>query len=94
MKTQRANSVLRQQNILGIRFKEFNEPINETQFEEVVDSKIYGPRFNSNDYSDIGNVKTIRGTDLGRDGEIKYEQVPLALLDEKMVSTHKLQEGE
>jgi len=78
----------------AMRFNEFSEPINETRFGEVVESNIYGPRFNANDYSEVGNVRTIRGTDLGIDGEIKYEQVPLALLDEKTVNTHKLQEGD
>ena len=77
-----------------LRFNEFGELINESRFGEVVESNIYGPRFNANDYSDVGNVRTIRGTDLGSDGEIKYEQVPLALLDEKMVNTHKLQDGD
>jgi type I restriction enzyme S subunit len=82
------------QLVPAMRFNEFSEPINETRFGEVVESNIYGPRFNANDYSEVGNVRTIRGTDLGIDGEIKYEQVPLALLDEKTVNTHKLQEGD
>ncbi|MGY8887383.1 MAG: restriction endonuclease subunit S, partial [Flavobacteriales bacterium] len=82
------------QLVPAMRFNEFSEPINETRFSEVVESNIYGPRFNANDYSEVGNVRTIRGTDLGIDGEIKYEQVPLALLDEKTVNTHKLQEGD
>ena len=77
-----------------LRFPEFQEEIKEKKFGKVVQSSIYGPRFNANDYSDIGNVKTIRGTDLGSDGEIKYDQVPLALLDEKMINTHKLLEGD
>lgn len=83
-----------QNNIPQLRFKEFEGVIKEVKFGKVVSSNIYGPRFNANDYSDFGNVKTIRGTDLGSDGEIKYDQVPLALLDEKMVNTHKLLEGD
>lgn len=77
-----------------LRFKEFEGEIKNSRFGDVIESNIYGPRFNSNDYSDFGNVKTIRGTDLSGDGEIKYEQVPLALLDEKTVSTHKLIDGD
>jgi type I restriction enzyme S subunit len=77
-----------------LRFQEFEGEIKEMKFGKVIQSNIYGPRFNANDYSDVGNVKTIRGTDLGSDGEIKYDQVPLALLDEKMVNTHKLLDGD
>jgi type I restriction enzyme S subunit len=84
----------KQNNIPQLRFQEFKDEIKEMKFGKVVQSNIYGPRFNANDYSDFGNVKTIRGTDLGSDGEIKYDQVPLALLDEKMVNTHKLLEGD
>ena len=83
-----------QNNIPQLRFHEFEGVMKEIKFGKVVQSNIYGPRFNANDYSDVGNVKTIRGTDLGSDGEIKYDQVPLALLDEKMVNTHKLLEGD
>jgi type I restriction enzyme S subunit len=77
-----------------LRFKGFDGIHKVIRFGDVVESNIYGPRFNANDYSEVGNVKTIRGTDLGSDGEIKYDQVPLALLDEKMVKTHKLLEGD
>lgn len=77
-----------------LRFQDFEEQLLPTTFRKVVESNIYGPRFNANDYSVKGNVKTIRGTDLGRDGEIKYSQVPLAKLDERTVSTHKLQDGD
>lgn len=77
-----------------LRFKEFREELEETRFGKVVESNLYGPRFNANDYSENGNVKTIRGTDLGRDGEIKYDQVPLARLDDNTVSNHKLEDGD
>ncbi|MEY3499199.1 MAG: hypothetical protein RL308_868 [Bacteroidota bacterium] len=84
----------KKQLVPKLRFREFDSVIKVRKFGEVVQSNIYGPRFNANDYSEVGNVKTIRGTDLGSDGEIKYDQVPLALLDEKMVKTHKLLEGD
>jgi restriction endonuclease S subunit len=85
---------MNRQNNPELRFQEFEGEIKQMRFGKVVQSNIYGPRFNANDYSDVGNVKTIRGTDLGSDGEIKYDQVPLALLDEKMVNTHKLLDGD
>lgn len=77
-----------------LRFKGFDGDLLETKFGTVVESNLYGPRFNADDYSDNGNVKTIRGTDLGRDGEIKYDQVPLAKLDENTIANHKLEEGD
>ncbi|WP_271769273.1 restriction endonuclease subunit S [Aquimarina algiphila] len=55
---------------------------------------IYGPRFNANDYSKNGNVKTIRGTDFSKDGEILYSQCPIAKLPESKVNTHSLKEGD
>jgi len=84
----------RNKNIPVLRFREFTRPLDVTKFGKVVESNLYGPRFNADDYSNQGNVKTIRGTDLGRDGEIKYDQVPLAMLDENTVATHKLLEGD
>ena len=64
------------------------------RFQEVFESYTYGPRFSSKDYSPIGNVKTIRGTDLTKDWSINYKQVPLADLDEKVVSQHRLKEND
>ncbi len=71
-----------------LRFKEFADELLPTKFGKVVESNLYGPRFNADDYSETGNVRTIRGTDLGRDGEIKYQQVPLAKLDENTIANH------
>lgn len=51
---------------------------------------LYGPRFNAKDYSENGNVKTIRGTDFSKDGEILYSQAPIAKLPLELVNTHKL----
>ena len=64
------------------------------RFQEVFESYTYGPRFSSKDYSPIGNVKTIRGTDLTKDWCINYKQVPLAELDEKVVLQHRLKEND
>jgi type I restriction enzyme, S subunit len=77
-----------------LRFGEYTEIINKIKFSEVVKSNIYGPRFNANDYDKFGNVKTIRGTDVSIDGEIKYSQVPIARIDEKTVNLHKLSDGD
>jgi len=67
---------------------------NGVQFAQIIENINYGPRFNAKDYSLSGNVKTIRGTDINKKGEIKYEQVPLALLDEEIITQHKLREND
>jgi len=54
----------------------------------------YGPRFSAKDYSSSGNVRTIRGTDVSASTGIRYSQVPLAKLDEKLVSSHSLSDGD
>lgn len=63
-------------------------------FGNVVSKISYGPRFSSKDYSDSGNVKTIRGTDISNNGEILYDQVPLANLPNELISNHKLKDGD
>ncbi|MFD1009059.1 restriction endonuclease subunit S [Oceanisphaera ostreae] len=64
------------------------------QFKDVFSDYKYGPRFSSNDYSQSGNVKTIRGTDLSSDGEVSYSQVPTASIDPKVVENHRLKDGD
>lgn len=64
------------------------------QFREIFEEYKYGPRFSSKDYATDGNVKTIRGTDVSTNGEIHYQQVPVAQIDDKTVSAHTLQEGD
>lgn len=59
----------------------------------IVDN-LYGPRFSARDYSENGNVRTIRGTDFSKDGEILYSQAPKALLPSVLVNTHKLEKGD
>ncbi len=81
-------------NVPKLRFPEFLNNLKDIAFASVIDSTLYGPRFNANDYDPNGNVKTIRGTDVGLNGEIKYDQVPTALLDTKTVDSHKLCEGD
>lgn len=69
---------------------EIPEEWENTTIGRVTESHSYGPRFSSKNYSENGNVKTIRGTDLTETGEILYKQVPTAMLDEKIVQQHKL----
>ena len=78
-----------------LRFAEFEE-INYSpiKFGSVINNSGYGPRFNGNDYDKFGNVKTIRGTDISLDGEIKYNQVPIASLDETFIKNHILKDGD
>jgi type I restriction enzyme S subunit len=64
------------------------------RFGELIESNCYGPRFSAKDYLDTGNVKTIRGTDINKTGDILYTQVPVAQLPEKLVNTHKLKDGD
>ena len=81
-------------NVPKLRFKEFSGENKVQKLKEVVLSNTYGPRFNANDYDDNGNVKTIRGTDVSLDGSIKYNQVPMAQLDEKFIKSHILEDGD
>lgn len=77
-----------------LRFPDFEYPILLTNFGEYIESNIYGPRFNADDYDENGNVRTIRGTDVGGNGEIKYSQVPRARLEATVVDRHYLKDGD
>ena len=57
-------------------------------------SSLYGPRFNAKDYAVNGNVKTIRGTDFTKVGNILYQQAPKALLPNDLINSHKLEDGD
>lgn len=77
-----------------LRFPEFKYAQSLVRFNKIIDSIVYGPRFNAKDYDENGNVKTIRGTDVNSNGEMKYEQVPKARIEEKTVEHHKLKDGD
>jgi type I restriction enzyme S subunit len=77
-----------------LRFKEFEEKIIPSIFGKYIESSKYGPRFDAKDYSEQGNVRTIRGTDVSLEGAIKYSQVPLAKLPTKIVEEHQLLDGD
>ncbi|MGI2201962.1 restriction endonuclease subunit S [Shewanella baltica] len=64
------------------------------KFKDIFHDYKYGPRFSSKDYNPTGNVKTIRGTDLSSNGVIKYKQVPVAKLDDKLVDQNSLKSGD
>jgi type I restriction enzyme S subunit len=64
------------------------------KFKEIFSDYKYGPRFSSKDYHENGNVKTIRGTDLSKSGEISYQNVPIAKLGDDVVNSHGLHDGD
>ncbi|NOQ63470.1 MAG: restriction endonuclease subunit S [Methyloprofundus sp.] len=78
----------------AIRFLGFGDDISSIKLKEVVVSNTYGPRFNANDYDVNGNVKTIRGTDISLNGNILYNQVPIASLDTNFIKSHILEDGD
>ncbi len=54
----------------------------------------FGPRFPSTLYGDIGNVGSVRTTDISDDWEIDYTTVPRATLDPSVVAPHRLVDGD
>jgi type I restriction enzyme M protein len=64
------------------------------RLEDLVLHSAYGPRFPSSDYSDDGNVRQIRTTDFDRQGGIEFSDVPRALLEDKIINTHKLKQSD
>jgi type I restriction enzyme S subunit len=67
------------------------ESVNLGRYIEI---NLYGPRFDAGDYDETGNVKTIRGTDFSKDGEIKYSQAPVARLPSQKINRHILKAGD
>ena len=64
------------------------------QLGSYIEKYLYGPRFDASMYSEYGNVKTIRGTDFSKQGDIKYEQVPLAEIPFPKIRHHILKDGD
>lgn len=64
------------------------------KFENYLIKNLYGPRFSANDYDSNGNVKTIRGMDFSKEGDILYDQAPTALLPKSKVQAHLLEQGD
>ncbi len=61
---------------------------------DIFEDYKYGPRFSSRDYDEKGNVKTIRGTDISSFGDINYNQVPTARIEDTIVENHVLKNGD
>jgi type I restriction enzyme, S subunit len=55
-------------------------------------SSAFGPRFPSKAYRENGNIAILRTTDMDDEGEISYETMPLAQLNENVFHSHILQE--
>lgn len=86
---------MEKQLVPQLRFPSFNlEKYFSLKFGSIIKDSGYGPRFNGNDYDALGNVKTIRGTDISLDGEILYDQVPIASLEESFIKNHILKNGD
>lgn len=64
------------------------------QLKDYTIKNMYGPRFSANDYDTKGNVRTIRGMDFSKNGNILYKQAPIASLPVSKVSTHLLIEDD
>jgi type I restriction enzyme M protein len=62
--------------------------------DDVTESSAYGPRFPGSSYAADGNAFQVRTTDYDRLGGINFSQVPAARLEEKVVSTHRLRDGD
>jgi len=71
-------------------------PIN-WDFEQLSEHTIesaFGPRYDSDKYSEDGNIATLRTTDLDRRGNISHETMPRADLNLDDYEKHLLQEGD
>ena len=57
----------------------------------LVTSWAMGPRFSADEYSETGNVATMRTTDMDQDGNLNYDTMPRANLDLSGLRQHLLQ---
>ena len=64
------------------------------EFSDIVAHSAFGPRFSGDLYSETGNVATLRTTDLSTSGEISYDTMPLANIDENRFADHFLRIGD
>jgi type I restriction enzyme S subunit len=63
-------------------------------FESRLISSAFGPRFPSTAYSESGNFALLRTTDLDAFGNIAYDQMPRAALDEMAFGHHRLEQDD
>lgn len=61
---------------------------------EYTMSSAFGPRFSASLYSEVGNVASLRTTDLNEEGHISLDKMPLANLDIDQFESHILQPGD
>ncbi|NIJ45143.1 type I restriction enzyme S subunit [Wenyingzhuangia heitensis] len=81
---------LYKESALGLIPRDWEDSV----FKNHLIKNLYGPRFSGDDYDSEGNVKTIRGMDFSKDGEILYSQAPIALLPKSKVYSHLLETGD
>lgn len=58
--------------------------------DEFVVSNSYGPRFSAKLYNKNGNCKVIRGTDVIKNGKVRYDGIPLAKITKDVLDKHQL----
>ncbi|WP_428035986.1 restriction endonuclease subunit S [Amphritea sp.] len=66
----------------------------EVPFETLLSDSAFGPRFSSDCYAHDGSIATLRTTDLDSDGNLNYEGMPLASLEESKFKKHFLNKGD
>ena len=57
-------------------------------------SSAFGPRFSSELYARTGNIVTLRTTDMDDEGNLCFDNAPLAVLNEKKFQEHLLQKND
>lgn len=63
-------------------------------FKKIIEDSAFGPRFSSDNYSENGDIATLRTTDLDDQGRISYESMPLANLKDEKFKKHFLKKGD
>ena len=63
-------------------------------FDEIIADSAFGPRFGADCYDEVGNVATLRTTDLSPDGFISLDTMPHARIDEDKFESHFLKVGD
>lgn len=63
-------------------------------FDTLIEHSAFGPRFSGACYSDVGNVATLRTTDISADGIISLDTMPEATIEENKFAGHFLRVGD
>lgn len=64
------------------------------KFAEANFQSMFGPRFSGKLYNVNGNIASLRTTDLNNSGEINYDSIPKAQIDEDKFKDHYLKKGD